>query len=103
MICCATGNLAHDGRVCLFFMDYAARERLKILGRARIVEGTGEAQRLIQELRTNEPGAKVERAIVIRIEAFDWHCPQHITQRFTLDELQGIDDKDLDRLREAQE
>ncbi|MEL7029094.1 MAG: hypothetical protein AAGL49_07740 [Pseudomonadota bacterium] len=26
--------------------------------------------------------------MVIGIEAFDWNCPQHIPQRFTLEELE---------------
>ncbi len=35
--------------------------------------------------RLEVPGyrAKVERGLVIAVEAFDWNCPQHITPRFT--------------------
>ncbi len=25
-----------------------------------------------------------------RVEAFDWNCPQHITQRFTIEEIETI-------------
>jgi uncharacterized protein len=83
----SVGNLQHDGRVALMLMDYAAQQRLKILGHARIAENTPEAEELIRILRTSEPSAIPERAIIIQIDAFDWNCPQHITQRFTLEEI----------------
>jgi uncharacterized protein len=84
----SVGNLQKDNRVSLFLMDYAAQQRLKIFGRARIVENTPEAQDLIRASRTEEPDAIPERAIEIKVEAFDWNCPQHITQRFTVEEIQ---------------
>jgi predicted pyridoxine 5'-phosphate oxidase superfamily flavin-nucleotide-binding protein len=80
--------LQHDARVALFFMDYPNQTRLKILGRVEVHEGDSEAARLIASLRTDEPGAIVERAILIHVEGFDWNCPQHITPRYTLVELQ---------------
>ena len=81
------GNLRTNDRVALFLMDYVARRRLKVLGHAAIHEGTAEAAEWIRRLRPRERGAAVERAILIRVEAFDWNCPQHIPQRFTIDEL----------------
>jgi len=30
----------------------------------------------------------IERAYVIHVEAFDWNCPQHITPRFTAEQIQ---------------
>ena len=81
------GNLQTEPRIALFLMDYVARRRLKVLGYGAIYEGTPEAAEWIRRLRPRERGAVVERAILIRVEAFDWNCPQHIPQRFTLDEL----------------
>jgi predicted pyridoxine 5'-phosphate oxidase superfamily flavin-nucleotide-binding protein len=81
------GNLHHDNRVSLFLMDYVQQQRLKILGRASVLEGTEQAAELIAKFKTSEPGAVPERAIVIDIEAFDWNCPQHITPRFTEAEM----------------
>jgi hypothetical protein len=39
-----------------------------------------------------DPGydAKIERAMLLHIEAFDWNCPQHITPRFTMEEIQAM-------------
>jgi uncharacterized protein len=82
----SVGNLSHDHRVALFLMDYPHQARLKILGRAEILEGPG-AAKLIAGLQHPSYPAKVERAIRIRIEAFDWNCQQHIPQRYTLDQI----------------
>jgi uncharacterized protein len=86
----STGNLLHDDRVALFLMDYPNQSRLKILGRAKVHEGDSEAQKLIETLRMPEEKSPVERALVIRVEAFDWNCPQHITPRYSERELAKI-------------
>jgi len=83
----STGNLATDNRAALIMVDYPRQERLKILGRTEILEGEP-AREWIERLR--EPGYKavIERVYVIRVEAFDWNCPQHITPRFTAEQIQ---------------
>jgi predicted pyridoxine 5'-phosphate oxidase superfamily flavin-nucleotide-binding protein len=86
----SVGNLHHDDRVALFFMDYPHKSRLKILGRAKIHEGDAEALRLIESLRIPGEKSPAERALIIHVEAFDWNCPQHITPRFTEKELATI-------------
>lgn len=82
------GNLKQDNRVALFFMDYPNQTRLKILGHAEIHEHDDLAPMLMEQFRTAEPGAVVERAILIHVSGFNWNCPQHITPRFTLAELE---------------
>lgn len=81
-----TGNLASDDRVALIMVDYPAQTRLKILGRVQIFEGEA-ANSWLDRLR--DPGSKdiIDRAYVIQVEAFDWNCPQHITPRFTEDQI----------------
>jgi predicted pyridoxine 5'-phosphate oxidase superfamily flavin-nucleotide-binding protein len=83
----SVGNLQHDDRVALFFMDYASQSRLKILGLVKIHEGDAEAQKWIETLRMPGEKSPVERALLIHVEAFDWNCPQHITPRYTEAEL----------------
>ena len=85
----STGNLQHDNRVALFFMDYAHQQRLKILGRAEVHEGDETALRLLPRLVVPEEKTPAERAVLIHIEAFDWNCPQHITPRYTVEELEA--------------
>lgn len=82
----SVGNLKTEDRVSLFLMDYPNRARLKILGRARIVDGNDKAT--LELLSMPEYKAQVERGVLISIEAFDWNCPQHITPRFTLADIE---------------
>ena len=82
----SVGNLAGNDRVSLFLMDYANRTRLKILGRARVV--ASDAAEAIEKLVVDAPEARIERGILIDVEAFDWNCPQHITERYSLSEIE---------------
>lgn len=82
----SVGNLLHDDRVALILMDYANQRRLKLLGRVRFIDRDTEPD-LIERLVTPSYKAIVERGFIISVEAFDWNCPQHITPRFTLTEI----------------
>jgi predicted pyridoxine 5'-phosphate oxidase superfamily flavin-nucleotide-binding protein len=86
----SVGNLLTNDRVSLMLMDYASKSRLKILGRVRFVAAADDPALMA---RLTMPGyrARVERAALITVEAYDWNCPQHITPRFTEAEIeQGI-------------
>lgn len=83
----SVGNLGGNERVSLMLMDYASRQRLKILGRVRLLS-EAEAPAVLAQLRLPSYRAQVERAVVIAVEAFDWNCPQHITPRFTEAEVE---------------
>lgn len=82
----STGNLLTDDRVALILVDYPRQARLKILGRAKIYEGDA-ARDWMPKLRDSEYKAAVERAYVITVEAFDWNCQQHISPRFTTEQI----------------
>jgi hypothetical protein len=82
------GNFTKDDRVALFFMDYANQTRLKLLGRVRIVGS--EESRLLKDLEVEAYRGRVERGITIRVEAFDWNCPQHITPRYTESQVREL-------------
>lgn len=77
----STGNFQNNDRVSFFFMDYPNKQRLKVLGRARQIDV--EEKELLAELELPNYRARVERGFEIKVEAFDWNCPQHITPRFT--------------------
>jgi predicted pyridoxine 5'-phosphate oxidase superfamily flavin-nucleotide-binding protein len=55
-------------------MDYAKARRLKLWGRARVTDEPTLLARLA------DPGysARIERAIVFTVLAWDWNCSQHI-------------------------
>ena len=84
------GNFEHDPRVALFFMDYPYQTRLKILGRVEIHEHDREAPALIESFRPANQADVIERVILIHVEGFDWNCPQHITPRYTIEELEDV-------------
>jgi predicted pyridoxine 5'-phosphate oxidase superfamily flavin-nucleotide-binding protein len=77
-------NLADNDRAYLFLLDFAARRRIKIWGRARVVEGD---PALLARLADPGYRARPERAILFTVEAWDVNCPQHITARFTASEV----------------
>ncbi len=74
------GNLAGNDRAYLFLLDHANRQRIKIWGRARVVEND---DALVAKLFDDGYRAKPERVILFTIDAWDVNCSQHITARFT--------------------
>lgn len=86
----SVGNLTHNNRVALILMDYPRRLRLKIQGRARIVDSTELDPEMLRRVEMPTYRARVERVMLIDVEAFDWNCPQHITPRFTQAEVDVV-------------
>ncbi|MEP4380155.1 MAG: pyridoxamine 5'-phosphate oxidase family protein [Alphaproteobacteria bacterium] len=84
----STGNLMNDDRVSLILVDYPNRQRLKLLGHARLIEG--DEPIVLDKLGLPDYRARVERGVLIDIAAFDWNCPQHITPRYTAAEIEAI-------------
>ena len=82
----SVGNIATHNKVSLFLMDYARQTRLKIYAEARIVALENEPQ-LWATLQLGEYSHKAERMMIFHVEAFDWNCPQHITPRYTAEEV----------------
>jgi len=82
----STGNVAANNRVALFLMDYPQRTRLKILGRARVVDAR-ERPDLVTQLAEPEVRGNVERLFLINVVSFDWNCPKYITPRYTAAEV----------------
>lgn len=89
----SVGNLAGNDRVCLILVDYPRRRRLKLLGHARAIDIAqlgAQAPAVLEKLQIGWAAAKVPRAIVIAVEAFDWNCSQHITPRFSEREMNEV-------------
>jgi predicted pyridoxine 5'-phosphate oxidase superfamily flavin-nucleotide-binding protein len=97
----STGNLMTDNRVALILVDYPRQLRLKILGRVEIFEGEkAHTKDWIEKVRDPEYKALTERVYVIRIEAFDWNCQQHIVPRYTEEEIREAVAPAENRMRE---
>ncbi|GBF79542.1 pyridoxamine 5'-phosphate oxidase family protein [Aphanothece sacrum] len=84
------GNLAENYKAFLFLMDYRHRQRLKIWGKARYIEGD---KALIEKVRDHNDDTEIERVIVFDIEAWNWNCPQHIPVRYSQEEVDTLQAK----------
>lgn len=85
----SVGNTDADGRASIIVMDYARQARLKLLGQLKMRD-VADAPELADAVALADYKAKVERVAVFDVAAFDWNCPQHITPRFTADELEAV-------------
>jgi uncharacterized protein len=74
------GNLSENPKACLFLMDYANLQRIKVWGTARVVEGDAALE---MQFRDAAYPGQVERAILFTVEAWDVNCQQHIHRRFS--------------------
>src|SRR3954468_19371344 len=81
------GNLSDNDRAYLFLIDFSRRQRIKLWGRARVVEND---DALVAKLFDQGYKAKPERVILFTIEAWDVNCSQHITARLTAAEVEGL-------------
>lgn len=89
------GNLEDNPKAFIFLMDYPNRRRIKIWGRAEMIEDDPD---LLERLADPAYRGKPERALVFTVEAWDVNCPQHILPRFTEDQMDPIIDGLKDRI-----
>jgi predicted pyridoxine 5'-phosphate oxidase superfamily flavin-nucleotide-binding protein len=94
----SVGNLLESDRVFLFLMDYAHRRRLKIWGRAKVIDDVS----LLSELAVSNYSAEIERGIIITIEAMSWNCPQHIPLKYSEAEVKTKTDPLEGRIKELE-
>lgn len=85
----SVGNFETNQNVSLFLMDYAHKIRLKIFARAEVVELDGNEE-LYESLDLKYYKFRAERMIVFHVVSFDWNCPQHITPRYTAEEVETV-------------
>ncbi len=84
-----TGNVSVNDRVALFLMDYKNRERLKILGHARVEDARVHPE-LVAQLADPKMRSSVERLVFIDVVSFDWNCPKYITPRYSAEEVEEL-------------
>lgn len=80
------GNVAADGRASLFLIDYPQQVRMKLYARAEVKRAEDDPE-LAAKVKDEGYRAVLDRIVVLHVEAFDWNCPQHITPRWTAEEL----------------
>lgn len=84
------GNFDENNKVHLFLMDYPNRRRIKIWGEASIINTAEDG---FEKLKDENYEVAIERGIKIKITAWDVNCPQHITPRYTVEEIRPYLDK----------
>nr|WP_315494422.1 pyridoxamine 5'-phosphate oxidase family protein [uncultured Rhodoferax sp.] len=95
----SSGNLSENPKAHMFLMDYAHRQRIKIWGEARVVEGD---EALIARLMPQGYKARPEQVILFTVTAWDANCPQHIPVRFeAADVTAALDARDA-RIKELE-
>ena len=94
------GHLKENDRAHIFIPHFATRQRVKLWGRARIVEGD---LALMERLVDPAYKARPERAIAFRLEVWDSNCPQHIVPRYTEAEIAPAVDQLAQRIKELEE
>ena len=85
----SAGNLTTNDKVALILVDYPRQARLKILGHVEIFEGA-DAKEWIEKLHDPGDATPIERVFIIHVDAFDWNCQQHITRRFTEEQIRNV-------------
>lgn len=85
----STGNVSVNDRIALFLMDYKNRERLKILGHARIEDAHVHPE-LTEQVTVPDMRSSVERLVCIDVVSFDWNCPKYIIPRYSADEVEEL-------------
>ncbi len=83
----SVGNIATNRKVSLIMIDYPRKARLKIYAKAEVIE-LDEQPELYDLLDLDDYKFRPERMLVLHIEAYDWNCPQHITPRYTVDDVE---------------
>ena len=94
------GHLKENDRAHIFILHYATQQRLKLWGRARVIEDDAE---LMERLVDPSYKAKPQRAIAFRIEAWDINCRQHIVARYSEAEIAPAVNQLTQRIKELEE
>lgn len=97
----SVGNLSVNNRAALFLIDYPNQTRLKIFAEVEVIDAADDPA-LIERLTMPDYKARIERAMILHVTAYDWNCPQHITPRFTLEEIEAGTKPLRDRIAELE-
>jgi len=82
----SVGNINSSNKAALILMDYPSQQRLKIWAESEVIYVEDDSE-LLKDLEVSAYNAHVERLIIFKIQAYDWNCPQHITPRYTAEEI----------------
>ena len=84
----SVGNINSTRKTVLFLMDYANQQRLKIWAETEVFHAADHPE-LLEKVEMSGYEATIERIFIFKVHAFDWNCPQHITPRYTKEEIEN--------------
>jgi predicted pyridoxine 5'-phosphate oxidase superfamily flavin-nucleotide-binding protein len=87
----STGNINASHKAALILMDYPTRQRLKIWATSEVLEIEAHPE-LFNQTMNADYRASAERLMTFKVQAYDWNCQQHITPRYTLEEIETLPD-----------
>lgn len=85
----SAGNLNATKKAMIILLDYSSKTRLKIWAETEILDPDKNPD-LLEIVSDPNYKAKIDRIIVFHIKGFDWNCPQHITPKFTIDQMKEL-------------
>ena len=85
----SVGNVKTNNKVSLILVDYPRKARLKIYAETEVLSLEDNSE-MLEKLKLEDYKYRPERIMVFNIKAFDWNCPQHITPRYTTEEVEEI-------------
>lgn len=101
----SVGNLETDGRVALFVADHPKKMRLKVFGRATVIDGDADPELLerLSQVADGRIAARCERSIVIDVEAFDWNCARSMVPLYTSEQVRERVQPYIDQIHQLQD
>ena len=91
----STGNIKATKKTALILLDYPTKTRLKIWAETEILDPE-EHPKLKEQLVLPDYEAKVERLVIFHLKSFDWNCPQHITPKYSIEEMKELMNSDAE-------
>lgn len=83
----SSGHIATNPNVALIMVDYPTKTRLKLYAKAEII-ALDDQPELFALLDLDEYSFRPDQMMILHVEAFDWNCQQHITPRYTIDDIE---------------
>lgn len=98
----SVGNLTTNNKVSIILLDYPSKTRLKLYAEAELVE-LNDNPELFATLNLADYKFRPERMIILHVKAYNWNCPQHITPRFTMEEIEEAFTPQVEYIRNLEE
>jgi predicted pyridoxine 5'-phosphate oxidase superfamily flavin-nucleotide-binding protein len=98
----SVGNISKNPKVAIIMVSYPQKARLKIYAEAQILDVESNPD-LYEKLKPQDYKFKPEQMMIFNVKAYDWNCPQHITPRFTVEQIKEVFDLQKNRIADLEQ